>query len=411
MAAVRGGLHGVRQRDPRAARDRLHGARSAARGPGRAGHPLRLGVLRAAAHPARRWATPSPCPPARNSSPTAAEYLDYALGLPETRCWRWSWRRSGTPACCARCWPAAAGGTSRSSCSPRAGRPAAGPWWPRIPARWPPTTAAGRRWPAPTACTGSATWPSWPTPWSCSRPAAGARRSPAGSRPVRRHRHRHRARLRAGTRARGGSRRRARRAVRGHRPADQGPAGRAARPRPGAGQPAGRVGHRGRTRGQLFRVAGRAGRRSGGGRGRAGRGPGPRARRGPVLPGRGAGRRAAHRQAAGGARATCPAPSTRTLAAELRQPGLPVLEGTAHRAARPAPSAAPWPAAPPAPGPAHRPGAAGPLERGDRGGPGARGRAGQPAPSTTASRWPAPARPRPRLVPWPPRRPSATRWC
>ena len=60
-------------------------------------------------------------------------------------------------------------------------------------------TAAGRRWPAPTACTGSATWPSWRTPSSCSLRAAAAqpratrprRRAPAGPR------HRDRARLRA----------------------------------------------------------------------------------------------------------------------------------------------------------------------------------------------------------------------
>ena len=86
------------------------------------------------------------------------------------------------------------------------------------------------------------------------RPALGwpRRRRPAlcwpapGRPPWRaRHRgHRHRARLRPGTRACRRPGRRTRRAVRPPRPGDPGPAGGGARPRPGAGQPARRVGNR-----------------------------------------------------------------------------------------------------------------------------------------------------------------------
>ena len=49
---VRRGLHGVRERGAGPAGDRLRRARPAARGAGRAGHPLRFGVLGPAALPA-----------------------------------------------------------------------------------------------------------------------------------------------------------------------------------------------------------------------------------------------------------------------------------------------------------------------------------------------------------------------
>ena len=60
--AVRGRLHGLRQRQSRPARHRLHRARPAARRAGGAGHALRLGVLGAAADPraasGSRWLSP-----------------------------------------------------------------------------------------------------------------------------------------------------------------------------------------------------------------------------------------------------------------------------------------------------------------------------------------------------------------
>ena len=161
--------------------------------------------------------------------------------------------------------------------------------------------------------------------------ASGRRAAPG-------HGHRDRARLRAGTRAHRRPGRRARRAVRPPHPADAHPAGRGARPGPGPGQPAGRVGDRPRHRAAVRRVPVRAGRRPGRGRGRAGRGPGARVRRRRVLPAGGAGRGRGHGQAGRGAgrAARRRRPGRRGPAARGRDPG---PRGHPHRPARAAPPA------------------------------------------------------------------------
>jgi acyl-CoA synthetase (NDP forming) len=77
----------------------------------------------------------------------AAEYAEYALSLPETQVLALVLEAIRDPA------------RLRAVLGQAAPR-AAGPWCRRIPARWPPPTAGGRRWPPRTACTGSVTWPS-----------------------------------------------------------------------------------------------------------------------------------------------------------------------------------------------------------------------------------------------------------
>ena len=173
---MRRGVHGVRERRPRAAGHRLRRARPAARRAGRAGHPLGFGVLRAAADAPRLRLHPGRLlrPGARHDRRGLRQVR--ARACPRPGCWPWSSRRSGTRPGCARCWPTRWPRTCRWSCSAWARPRPARRWWRRTPARWPRPTARGRRWPAPTACTASATWPSWPTPSSCSPPAAAGRR-------------------------------------------------------------------------------------------------------------------------------------------------------------------------------------------------------------------------------------------
>ena len=251
MALCGARLHGLRQRQPRPARDRLHRARAPARRAGGAGHPLRLGVLRAAAQPAAGCASRWPSPPARSSSPPPPAYLEYALGLPETRVLALVLEAMRDAGRLPPCWPRAAdaGHPRRAADRRRVGqRPGHGGRALRRAGRG--RRRLGGAGPAPTACTASPTWPSWPTPWSCSPSAAGSRprwSGPAARQPgSRRGRpgHRHRARLRPRARAHRGRRRAARRAVRRDQPGHHRAAGRAARPRPAADQPAGRLGHR-----------------------------------------------------------------------------------------------------------------------------------------------------------------------
>ena len=90
---------------------------------------------------------------------TAAQYVEYALGLPETRVLALVLEAIREPDLLRAVLAPPASATSRWSCSPPATRPAAGSWCRPTPARSPQRTAGGRRSPAPTACTGSATWP------------------------------------------------------------------------------------------------------------------------------------------------------------------------------------------------------------------------------------------------------------
>ena len=115
---------------------------------------------------------------------TAAQYAEYALSLPETRVLALVLEAIREPGRSARCWPPPASGGSRWSCSPPGARRAAVPWCRPTPARWPPPTAAGRRWLPPTACTGSPTWPRWPTPWNCSPSPGATSLRPAPLRPA-----------------------------------------------------------------------------------------------------------------------------------------------------------------------------------------------------------------------------------
>ena len=113
---------------------------------------------------------------------TAADYARYALRQPETRVLALvleairdaAGLRSALAGAAAARRP---GGPAHR----RAGPARAGRWSPPTPARWPPPTAPGRHWPTPTACTASTTWPSWPTPWNCSRwpPSGPQATSPA----------------------------------------------------------------------------------------------------------------------------------------------------------------------------------------------------------------------------------------
>ena len=121
-------------------------------------------------------ASPSPSPPARSSSPRPRPTRGTRSTCPETR----------VLALVLEAIRDAAGLREVLADAPAADIPVvllnvgrrrpARRWWPRTPARWPRTTARGRHWPPPTACTGSATWRSWPTRWSSS---AGARAPPA----------------------------------------------------------------------------------------------------------------------------------------------------------------------------------------------------------------------------------------
>src|SRR6266498_570893 len=140
-AAVRGRLHGVRQRGPRPAGDRLRRAGPAAGRPGRAGHPFGVGVLRDAAQRPGHRVHPGGVLRAGTRHP--------GRRLPGVHA-----GPAGNPG--AR---AGARGDARA---------------------WP---AAGRRWRMPMACTGSATWPSWRTRWSCSRSAAAPSSPPPARHP------------------------------------------------------------------------------------------------------------------------------------------------------------------------------------------------------------------------------------
>ena len=105
---------------------------------------------------------------------TAAEYAEYALGLPETRVLALVLEAIREPAGYGPCSPPPRPGTSRWCCSPRAARRAAGPWCRPTPARWPPRTAAGRRWPAAYGVHRVGDLAELADTWSCSRigPAA-----------------------------------------------------------------------------------------------------------------------------------------------------------------------------------------------------------------------------------------------
>ena len=244
----------------------------------------------------------------------------------------------------------------------RAARRPGARWWRPTPGRWPARTAAGRRWRAPTACTGSPTWPSWPTRWSCSRSAAGrppgaAGGGGAGSPPC----------TTPGWSGRTSPTWPTSSACRSATigAATSGAAGRAARSRAGAGQPAGHLGHRRHAQGQLTGSLAALADDPAVRRGRARGGPGARVRRRPVLPARGDRRGAAHQPSRWWCSATSPRPSTRPWPASC-----------ARRASRcwraPAPGCSRWAtcsttatgAGAQAAAAAPRPGPAAPLGRG-----------------------------------------------
>ena len=198
-------------------------------------------------------------------------------------------------------------------------------------------------------------------------------------------------------------------------PRDPRPAGRGARPRPGAGQPARRVGDRPRHRAAVRRVPVRAGRRPGGRRGRAGRRPGPRVRRRRLLPAGGArGRRPtpANRSRCWPG---CPPPSTRPPRPGCARPGSRSSKAPAAACSpcatcstTPVRATRPRPPAPPPPGRRRQAlaGDAGPPPRR----PGRR-RPVRPAARLRHPRRCAPSRPRPAARPWRRRPRSATRPC
>ena len=78
-------LHGLRQRGPRGARDRVPRARPAAARPDRAGDALRARCSRRCCAPTGGWSTPSRSRRARSWSPRPPTTSTYALSLPETR--------------------------------------------------------------------------------------------------------------------------------------------------------------------------------------------------------------------------------------------------------------------------------------------------------------------------------------
>ena len=274
--AVRRGVHGVHQR-PRAARDRLHRARPAARGPGRAGHPLRLGVLGACCGPAARSGTRSRSPPARNWSPPRRPTSTTRSACRRPGSWPWCSRPSGTGR-------AARGARPRGRTRP-AGRPAhRGPTPPRgrtmVAAHSGALAAADGGWEALARAYGVhrvgdlAEFADTLELFAIGRRRAAparARARRAGIATV------HDSGLERAHAADVADERRRCRSPRS-----------ASRPRPGwprcstradPGQPAGRVGHRGRHPRAVRRVADHPGRGPGGGRGRPRRRPGPRAGR------------------------------------------------------------------------------------------------------------------------------------
>ena len=156
--------------DRRGPRDRLPRARPAAGRPDRAGHPLRLGLLRAAAHAPRarvhhgRLVGPGAGHHHRRLPRLRAQHA----GDPGRRAWC-SRRCATCPACAAALAEAAARDVPVVALTvgvvdrrPRAGRRPLGR--PRRLRR-----RRGRRCSRRTACTGSATSPSWSTPSSSSR--------------------------------------------------------------------------------------------------------------------------------------------------------------------------------------------------------------------------------------------------
>ncbi len=350
---VRGGLHGVRQRARRPARGRLLEPTRCPRA-GRPGHPLRVGVLRAAAHPRGLGFTVAVS--SGQELVTPAEYAEYALAQPETQGAGAGPRGRPGPAGSGGARPAAA--RDIPVCLLTAGGSAGGRAM--VSAHSGALAAADGGWEALAAGYGvhRVGTGRLPTPWNCSRSAAARRPGRRGRRD------RDRARLRL-ERAHvadvadelGG--RSARSATDpGRWPGCSTPAW-SRRTRWTCGAPA-------RGPGSSWPGAGRAGRRPGGGRGGAGRRPGARVRRRPVLPAGGAGRGPADRQA-GRVLSNCPQPSTRRPRQELRAAGVPVLEGTRSgllalrhllqpRPARPRPGAVG----------ARRPGPAGPVDRGAR---------------------------------------------
>ncbi len=166
-------VHGVRQHRHRRPRDRLPGARPAAGRADRAGHPLRLGLLRHPADPPRARLDPRGL-----VGPGAGHHH---AGLPRVRPLpaRDPGGRAGDGDDARR---EAVGGLPRRRgrarhpglrpdrrASPRAGRRWSTPT--PVPSRG--RTRAGRRCSRRTACTGASTWTTSPTASSCSRSDAG----------------------------------------------------------------------------------------------------------------------------------------------------------------------------------------------------------------------------------------------
>ena len=173
-------------------------------------------------------------------------------------------------------------------------------------------------------------------------------------------------------------------------PADAHPAGRGARPGPGPGQPAGRVGDRPGHRAAVRRVPVRAGRRPGRGRGRAGRRPGARVRRRRVLPAGGARPRPRARPSRSRCWPGCRPPSTRPPRPGCAPPG-----SRCSRAPAPACSRCATCSTTPAARHPRPPGYPGRAARAKRPAPGRRRPRCSTCCATTASRRCAPGPPRP----------------
>ena len=235
-------LHGLRQRGPRGARDRLPRAGPGAGRPDRAGDPLGLGVLGDAAHPPPAGVLRSRSRPARSWSrrpPTTSPTPSRSARDPGRS--GWCSRPCATRPACARAWPTPPSATSPSS-RLTVGGSARGQAL--VDAHSGAIAGLGRRLGG--AVRGVRRAPGR-RPRRAGRQPGVLRDRPAGTPAGRRHRDR--PRLRGGAGAGGRRGRAARRPVRAAVGGDDRPAGRAARPGPGAHQPARRLGHRQRRRG------------------------------------------------------------------------------------------------------------------------------------------------------------------
>ena len=161
-------VHGLLERTPRRPRHGLHRARRPPRRPRLAGHPLGLGLLHVAAHPAAPRVRPG------RVVRTGAGHDHRRLRRPPRRaqarpgCWPWCSRPSAAATGSAGRCAGLARPAWRWCCSRSATRPSARRWWPRTPARWPADRGRGRRSPTTSPATWSPTWPSSATPWPCS---------------------------------------------------------------------------------------------------------------------------------------------------------------------------------------------------------------------------------------------------